>query len=122
MSKHLKTKLIDTFDGTSDNEYEYDKFLDSLSDELTKIPIKNNCFLEIKNGGWRKLHGLTCVIKMTAHYILRKIWVNGFSLKLEKRGSQLIITRYSHDEPTGATIYIHPQSKYQTMRTAIFSK
>jgi len=91
-----------------DEEYIYEQ----LNDILKKTRIKNG-FLEIMNGGWRKQHGHTEPFEINAQNVISKISLNGDStIEVKKDGHQLSFTRYSHDEPTGATIYLRSNKDY----------
>lgn len=104
------------------DEFDYECFVDALHSEVLKTKIKKG-FLEIKNGGWRQQHGMTDVFDVDASSILEKIRLSGGGQTIEfyKNGHTLGFTRYSHDEPTGASIELHSMKKYDSVRSAIFN-
>jgi len=99
----------------------YILFMKELNKVLTRTKIKE-AFCEIKNGGWRGLHGITPTFKLTAQSLLNSISLDGeASLEFNKKGQQLSITRYSHDEPTGATILLHSKKHYDRIYNEVFN-
>jgi len=123
----MAERTIASFD---DRDYEdsdecmwaWEDFLDVVEQEVGRTRIKKG-FLEVLNGGWRSQHGMTEVFDAeNARNLMNKISVNGeWSVEMWKDGHQLGFTRYSHDEPTGATILLKSQNKFKGVHEEIFS-
>jgi len=100
----------------------YDCFRFELQSILEKTKIKNG-FLEIMNGGWRSQHGMSpnCFTITSDNIISKIIGDMDASFEVQKEGHQLSFVRYSHDEPTGARIYLHSEKKFNQVKEEIFS-
>jgi len=90
-----------------------------LDEELKKTRIKYG-FLEILNGTWQKLHGMTPIFEISAQSVIDKMGDFEWTLYVRKEGHQLSFIRASHDEPTGATILLKPASKYEEVSAEIY--
>ena len=102
-------------------DFDHSNFVFELDILLRKTKFKNY-FLEILNGGWRGLHGISNLSKLTAKDVLNKsIGTMDASLVFKKEGRQISITRYSHDEPTGATILLRGEKDYNNVYNEIYS-
>ena len=102
-----------------DSNDEYEFILDEMDIELKKTSIKN-AFLEIKNGGWRKQRGITKNFPLNAKNVFNKLVCGDSSFKMLKDGQKIIFIRYSHDEPTGATILLHSIKHRERIHKKIF--
>ena len=101
------------------DDWEWEDSLHTLDVELKKTHIKRG-FLEVLNGGWRGLHGMTPIFDITARGVVSKMGNFDWTLTVEKEGHHLVFTRSSHDEPTGARILLKPASKHEEVRSEIF--
>ena len=86
-----------------------------LDEILAKTKIKTG-FLSVRNATWRGLSGISEPFSLTATNLIDQLSINTeWRLKIEKKGHQLYITRYSHDEPTGAIMMLHSSRNYKQM-------
>ena len=90
---------------------EWDDSLELLDKVLKKSRIKE-AFLTIVDSGWRRLEGKTDIFKLTATDLVNKLGSFEWNLNVYKKGNQLILIRYSHDEPCGATILVRSSRHY----------
>jgi len=111
-------KLMEISNSCEDWQWEDD--IDYLDSILKELPFKQG-FMEIKNGGWRGQHGISPVFEINADNILSKLGDYDWHLVFEKEDNHIVITRYSHDEPMGATILLKPKSEYETVHKEIFN-
>lgn len=104
------------------DDWEWEDAHESLQLILDKTMIKQG-FLEIKNGGWLKKHGITDLFEVNAKNVISKIGLNGseWTLRIKKEGHQLYLIRSSHDEPTGATILLKSSKHYNKVYNKIFN-
>ena len=64
-----------------------------------------------QNMGWQRLTGYM-VVEADASKVFESLTINGdWTLKISLAGRNLIITRSSHDEPTGAGFTIEPSTE-----------
>ena len=105
-------------DGQQELDYEY--FLEEVQSQLDKTKIKKG-FLEIENGGWQKKHGMTLPFEITAKNVWQKLTSDtDVSVKVFKEGKLLKFMRYSHDEPTGASVTLHSMKDYDSVKKAVW--
>ena len=105
-------------EGQQELDYEY--FLEEVQCQLDKTKIKKG-FLEIENGGWQKKHGMTLPFEITAKNVWQKLTSNtDVSVKVFKEGKLLKFMRYSHDEPTGASVTLHSMKDYESVKKAVW--
>lgn len=98
----------------------WEDFQEEMLDvELKKTRIKNG-FLEILNGSWRGLHGVTPIFEISAQSVIDKMGDFEWTLYVQKTGHQLQFVRTSHDEPTGARILLKPATKHQLVVEQIY--
>ena len=94
-----------------DWEWEYSK--ERLAEVLNKTRIKTG-FLSSNNLGWRHQTGYTEPFELNVDNFINKVGIDGqWNLSIIKEGHKLHIIRYSHDEPTGATILLHSTKHYK---------
>jgi len=96
---------------------------EQLNSILKKTKIKNG-FLEIINNRCRDFCYHISLSKINAQNILSKISINGYyTIEIKKDGHQLSFIRYSHDEPTGTTIYLRNKNEHilSTLFTQLYN-
>jgi hypothetical protein len=93
------------------DDWQWEDDLDYLGEILKKTRIKNG-FLQGRNMGWRRMSGATDVFGVSANNIISKFGDFSWRVVVNKEGHQLSFVRYSHDEPTGATILLHSSRHY----------
>jgi len=116
-------KTLFEYDPLSTDEFPedaYDNALDELHKAIKKTGIKKG-FLTILNGGWKKQRGMTEIFELTAQNLFSKILgeTDG-CFKMQKEGHTLSFIRFSHDEPTGATIILQSSKWYNMAYKQIF--
>jgi hypothetical protein len=104
-------ELLEMSNSCDDWEWEDNK--EYLGEILAKTRIKNG-FLHGVNLGWRRLTGYTEPFEINVDNFIDKIGLNGseWTLRIRKEGHKLYITRYSHDEPTGASMSLLSSKHY----------
>lgn len=101
--------------------FDYDDFCYELDTQLKKTKIKQG-FLEINNGGWQRQHGMTPMFEVETYEVLSKLFDCGeATIKMYKEGHNLGFIRYSHDEPTGATITLHSGRDFEQVENEVFA-
>lgn len=116
-------KMIEENDDIEEDELiNYDNYLffkERLQNELDKIKIKNG-FLYGSNMGWRNLTGITKIFSVNFDELMNNLRINGdFNIVVWKEGNRLGFTRYSHDEPTGADIWLYSLKHYKKIKDSI---
>jgi hypothetical protein len=106
------TELLEITNNCDDWEWEDNK--EYLGEILSKTRIKNG-FLHGVNLGWQRLTGYTEPFEINVDNFIDKIGLNGaeWILRISKKGHKLYINRYSHDEPTGASMMLSSSKHYK---------
>lgn len=104
-----------------ESDFDYDLGYEIIQRFLDATKIKVG-FLEAMNDGYLSRHGISPVFDINAENVVDKCSINGdYSLEFKKDGHKLMIVRYSHDEPMGALIILHPESRYEKIRTQVMN-
>lgn len=111
-------KIMTISNNCEDWEWEDSKI---YLDEILKTTRIKNAFLEGINIGWRRQHGLTPAFELNADNLVNKFGDFEWTVEVEKEGHQLYLTRYSHDEPTGATMLLKSNKHYNKTYKEIMS-
>jgi hypothetical protein len=91
--------------------YEYKlEGIDELMEEYSRLNGHEYMRVNGSRMGWMNLEGSTDIIPATGEQLRKVLSINGsYTLKITKDENNLIsITRYSHDEPMGATFTVSP--------------
>jgi len=92
-------------------EYKRDWFEEDVERFLSHHNNPSQVTIAGKHIGWQRLHGYK-TISADHKSIFNALTFSGdWTLGVECDGKNFIITRYSHDEPTGATFWLLPTTE-----------
>lgn len=115
-SKMTEKTIIsfEDFDNAFNDEdlFLFDELKYILYKELKKTKIQKAVLIG-KNMTWRSSTGHSRPFELTADTFLSNLsFGHDYSLEIKKIGHKIVINRISHDEPTGATLYLVSESVF----------